>query len=244
MATQRELIYTVKNILRGGQITDDDTITDRQVAFLIDAARATLLRQQYNKGQNLSDNNIQTVPCMAVEQVDTSFMPGFPSNCTVYKTINPLPKPIESKGKDLITGITSPVLGSLSYEYIPYSRLPYAGFTKFKRPMVTVFNRYVYMIDAPYTINIAISGVFEEPNELSTYNDCEGQPCFDWDTEYPMSSHMIDAAIKMAVQNLSLTIRTLADRTNTGAHELESQLNSNVGGKFGAAQSSSKSSGS
>lgn len=243
MATQRELIYTVKNILRGGQVVDDDTITDRQVAFLIDAARSTLLRQQYNKGQNLSDNNVQTVPCMSVEQIDTSLMPGFPSNCTTYKTVNPLPKPIESKGKDLITGISAPILGGLTYEYIPYSRLPYATYTKFKRPMVTIFNRYLYLFDAPYTLNIAVTGVFEEPNELSSYNDCEGQPCFDWDTEYPMSAHLVDPAVKMVVQNLSMTLRTLADRTNTGAHELESQLNSNVGGKYGAAQqSSSKSS--
>lgn len=242
MATQRELIYSVKNILRGGQITDDDAITDRQVAFLIDAARATLLRQQYNKGQNLSDNNIQTVPCMGVEQVDTSLMPGFPSQCTVYKTTNPLPKPIESKGKDLITGISAPIIGGLTYEYIPYARLPYASFTRFKRPMVTIFNRYLYLIDAPYTLNIAVTGVFENPNELSEYNDCEGQPCFNWDTEYPMSSHLVEAAVKMVADMLTFSVRTLADRTNTGAHELESQLNSNIGGKYGAAQSSSKSS--
>jgi len=240
MATQRELIYSVKNILRGGQITDDDSITDRQVAFLIDATRATLLRQQYNKGQNLSDNNIQTVPCMGVEQVDTSLMPGFPSQCTVYKTINPLPKPIESKGKDLIIGISAPIIGGLTYEYIPYARLPYATFTRFKRPMVTIFNRYLYLIDAPYTLNIAVSGVFENPNELSEYNDCEGQPCFDWDTDYPMSSHLVEAAVKMVTDLLTFSVRTLADRTNTGAHELESQLNSNIGGKYGASQSSSK----
>ena len=59
MATQRELIQSVKNILRGGIQADDDAISDRQIAFLIDAARATLLRQQYNKGQNLSENNIK-----------------------------------------------------------------------------------------------------------------------------------------------------------------------------------------
>lgn len=243
MATQREIIYSVKNILRGGQIADDDAITDRQVAFLIDSVRATLLRQQYNKGQNLSDNNIQTVPCMSVEEVDTSLMPGFPSNCTVYKTSSPIPKAIESKGKDLITGISAPLLGAITYEYIPYARLPYARSTRFKRPMVTVFNRYLYLIDSPFTINIAVSGVFEEPNELSTYNNCDGQPCFDWDTEYPMSSHLVDPAIRMVVEMLSFSVRTYADRTNTGNHELETQFNSNLAGKLGSVTNkSSKSS--
>ena len=240
MATQREIIYTIKNILRGGLISDDDRITDRQVAFMIDNVRAVLLRQQYNKGQNLSDNNIQTIPCMEVTQVDTSFMQDFPSGCTVYKTVLPLPKPIESKGKDLITGITGPQLGSITFDYIPYARLPYATFTRFKRPLVTLFNNHLYLINSDFTMNIAVSGVFEQPNSLAEYNNCEGLPCFDWDTQYPMSSHLIDSVIRMVIDELALTLKTYQDRTNSGASELETQFNSNVTGKLGAATTSSK----
>jgi hypothetical protein len=240
MATQRELIYSVKNILRGGQITDDDAITDRQVAFLIDGARAVLLRQQYNKGQNISDNNIQAITCLEMTQVDSAFMSDFPSGCIVQKSVRQLPKMIESKGKDLLTGITGPNLGAFTYEYIPYARLPYASFTRFKRPLASLFNGHLYLINAPFTYNVTVTAVFEQPNEIAEYDSCTGTPCFDWDSQYPMSSHLIDPVIKMVVEELSLTIRVFADRTNTGAHELESQLNTNIAGKIAGAMSSSK----
>jgi hypothetical protein len=227
MSTQREIIYSVRNVLRAGVTTDDDAITDRQIAFLIDATRASLLRQQYNKGQNLSDNNIQTIPCMQVELVDASLMPDVPSNCKVYKTTLTVPKFIESKGKDLITGISGPKIGALGYDLIPYTRLPYAASTMFPRPKVTIFNNYIYLIDAPFTMNIAVSGVFEKPSELEEYNNCEGSPCFSFDSNYPMSAHLIDPVIKMVVEQLTLTLKVPTDRTNSGAHELESQLNSN-----------------
>lgn len=233
MATQRELIYTVKSILRGGLITDDDKISDRQVAFLIDGARAALLRQQYNKGQSLSDNNVQHIKCMELESTDTSFLSGIPLDCQVYKTKNPLPKPIEAKGKDIITSISVPEFGGATYEFIPYTRLPYARNTRFRRPLAALFNSYIYILDAPYTNIISVAGIFEQPNALSDaiYDDCEGNTCYTWDSLYPMSSHLIDPAIKMVVEELTLTLKVNQDRTNSGNQAMESQMRSEESGK-------------
>lgn len=230
MATQRELIYTVKSIIRAGLITDDDKISDRQVAFLIDAARASLLRQQINKGQSLSDNNVQTIKCLGLESVDTGFDPNFQMDCRVYKTIQQLPKPIEGKNKDLITAITPTAFGSFGYEFIPYSRVPYATYTRFKRPFATLFNSYIYLIDAPYTESISVSGIFEQPNDLADHDDCEGNTCYDWDSNYPMSSHLIDPTIKMVVEELSLTLKVPVDKTNSGNQALEPQSKTQEGG--------------
>lgn len=230
MATQRELIYTIKSIIRAGLISDDDKISDRQVAFLIDAGRATLLRQQINKGQSLSDNNVQTIKCLALESVDTGFDPNFQMDCKVYKTIQQLPKPIEGKNKDLITGITPTAFGGFGYEFIPYTRVPYATYTRFKRPFATLFNSYIYIIDAPYTESISVSGIFEQPNDLANYDDCEGNVCYDWDSNYPMSSHLIDPAIKMVVEELSLTLKVPVDKTNSGNQALEQQTKTQEGG--------------
>jgi len=230
MATQREIIFTVKSIIRAGLISDDDKISDRQVAFLIDGARATLLRQQINKGQSLSNNNVQTIKCLNLESVDTGFAPNFQMDCKVYKTVQQLPKPIEGKNKDLITSINPTAFGGFGYEFIPYSRVPYVTYTRFKRPFVTLFNSYIYLIDAPYTENISVSGIFEQPNEITNYDDCEGNVCYDWDSVYPMSSHLIDPAIKMVVEELSLTLKVPIDRTNSGNQALESQTKTQEGG--------------
>lgn len=232
MATQRELIYSVKSILRGGLITDDDKISDRLVAFLIDGARAALLRQQYNKGQSLSENNLQHIKCMQLESVDTSFSPEFNLDCKVYKTVNTIPKPIEAKGKDLIVNISVPEFGGASYEFIPYTRLPYARATRFKRPLAVLFNNYIYVVDAPYSEIISVTGIFEQPNALSdaAYDDCEGGVCFDWDSTYPMSSHLIDPCVKMVVEELTLSLKVQQDKTNSGNQAMESQTKSQEGG--------------
>lgn len=230
MATQRELIYTVKSILRGGLITDDDKISDRQVAFLIDAARAALLRQQVNKGQSLSENNIQHIKCMPLESVDTAYDTTFSLDCKVYKTQQTLPKPIEAKGNDLITAIGVPEFGGMSYEFIPYARLPYARSTRFKRPLAVLYNSYIYLVDAPYTEIISVAGIFEQPNDLSDYDDCAGGVCFDWDSNYPMSSHLVDPCIKMVVEELTLTLKVPQDRTNSANQAMESQNKSQEGG--------------
>jgi len=231
MPTQRELIYTIKTILRCGLITDDDKLSDRQIAFLIDSSRAILLRQQYNKGQSLSDNNIQHVHCMTVEETDTSFNPRYSVDCKVYKTVEPVPKPIEAKGRDLITGIGGSEFGGFSYEFIPYARLPYASNTRFKRPLAVLYNSYIYLIDAPYTKTISVSGIFEQPNSLSDYNDCSGNTCFDWDSVYPLSSHLIDPVIKMVVEELTLVLKVPQDRTNSGNQAVEPQAKTQEGGQ-------------
>lgn len=230
MATQREIIYAIKSILRGGLISDDDKISDRQVAFHIDAVRALLLRQQYNKGQSLSENNLQHLLCMPIQSVDTSFDPNFNLDCEVYKTVTPIPKPIEAKGRDLITSIRAPEFGGFTYEFIPYTRLPYARNTRFKRPLAVMFNSYIYILDAPYTEQISISGIFEQPNELAEYDDCAGNQCFTWDNVYPVSSHLVDPIIKMVVEELTLSLKVMQDRTNNGNQVLEPQTKTEESG--------------
>lgn len=221
MATNRELIYQIKSVLLGGLITDDAKLSDRQVAFTIDAVRATLLRQSYDRGQSLSDNHIQHIKCLSVEQVDSSFDSSFPTDCIVYKTTVQIPKPIESKYKDLITSVGPSEFGSIGYELIPYNRVPYVTATRFKRPFAVLFNQYIYLIDAPFTPQINVSGVFEQPNDLSGYTDCSGTTCFDWDSPYPLSSHLIDPLVKMCIDQLAPESRVLVDKTNDSNQKLE-----------------------
>ena len=231
MATQRELIYAVKSILRGGLITDDDKISDRLVAFLIDGARAILLRQQFNKGQSISENSIQHVKCVGLESVDTSYDPEFNLDCKVFRTIKELPKFIEGKNKDLITNIQASEFGGMSFEYVSYARLPYARHTKFKRPLAVLYNNRIYLVDAPYIEQISISGVFEQPNDLSSFDDCENASCFSWDMEYPMSSHLVDPCVKMVVEELTLSLKVQQDRTNNANQGMDPQTKTQEGGQ-------------
>lgn len=231
MATQREIIYSVKNILRGGLITDDDRLSDRQIAFLIDGARAVLLRQQYDKGQLMSENNIQHLQCVPVTSTDTAFNDvDFPSDCRVYRSNARIPRPIEAKGKDLIMSITSAEFGGFTYEVVPYTRIPYMQYTRFKRPAAVLYNGYIYLVNAPYTEQISVSGIFENPNDLASFDSCSTRVCFDWDTPYPVSSHLIDPIIKMVTEELTLMLKVQVDKTNNANEGLEPQTKTEEGG--------------
>lgn len=221
MATQREIIYSVRRILRAGKLIDDDTITDRQVAFLCDALRATLLRQQYDKGQSLSENHIQYIKCLSLESVDTAFSSSMPSDCTVYRTVLEIPTPIETKQKDLITHVMPNEFLSINYDFVPFARIPYVDFTRFKTTMATRFQNRIYLINAPYTEKITVGGVWEKPNALSNYSDCSGSTCFSWDSPYPLSSHLIDPLIKMVTDELLITLKVPIDSTNDGTFKQE-----------------------
>ena len=220
MATQRQLIYTTRTILRNGSIIDDDKLTDRQIAFIHDSIRALLLRRQYDKGQSLSDNHIQHLQCLPLEAVETSFIPGLSLDCKVYRT-SELPSFIESKQKDLITNVSPPEFNSTGYDLVPYARLPYATSSKFKLPLATLYNGRIYIINAPYTTKINVSGVFETPNDLSEYNNCSGTTCYDWDSDYPLSAHLIDDLIKLSLVELQGTLQVPIDKVNDSAQSLQ-----------------------
>ncbi len=220
MATQRQLIYTTRTILRSGSNIDDDKLTDRQIAFIHDNIRALLLRRQYDKGQSLSDNHIQHLQCLPLQAVDTSFIPGVALGCKVYRTSN-LPSFIESKQKDLITNVSPSEFNSVGYDLVPYARLPYATSTKFKLPLATLYNGRIYIINAPYTTKINVSGVFETPNDLSGYSDCSGTVCYDWDNDYPLSAHLIDDLIKLSIDELKLTLQVPIDKVNDSTQSLQ-----------------------
>ena len=54
MATIKEIVYDIKNIVRGGLQSDDEMISDRQIEFQINSIRAQLIRQDINKRRSIS----------------------------------------------------------------------------------------------------------------------------------------------------------------------------------------------
>lgn len=69
MSTYRELIVMVADLAK--QVSDDDTLTYRHIAFLLNIYRAYLLKQKYlNKAQEIPSSNYQTI-CAKVEPTNS-----------------------------------------------------------------------------------------------------------------------------------------------------------------------------
>ena len=72
MATIKEIVYDLKNIIRGGLQSDDEMISDRQIEFQINSLRAQFIRQDINKRRTVSDNIKQIIPYLMMESVPAS----------------------------------------------------------------------------------------------------------------------------------------------------------------------------
>ena len=120
MATLKEIVYDIKNIVRGGMQSDDEIISDRQIEFQIHSLRAQFIRQDINKRRSISDNIKQIITCLKVEAVKGSTC-GLSDDIIIVRSKEKVPNPIETSHSDLITaigptGILSVKLGTLKVE--------------------------------------------------------------------------------------------------------------------------------
>lgn len=227
MATLNQIVYDLRNTLRGGAlVSDDDPISDRQLEFWITNSRATLIRQQIDKGQSLSENVIQTLGCVEVEQVDASINPDIPSGCFIVRTKERLPTFIESKEEDMLLKVSTPRLGAIPFSIHPKAAQPYTSYNPFGKKVAKAYlnEGYLYIENTEYIDSISISGIFEDPREWSSFNDCSGSPCFSADSRYPISNYMLDTLKRLiADTNFKFLVRPASDNINNASHDAPTQ---------------------
>lgn len=207
MATSlNELVYDIINLARGGTASDDDRVSNRQVEFWIASTRSLLIRQDVNKKRSISENVIQSIPSIEVFTVDASSDYGINNklvNCSVKRTIDVLPKPVESDNRDLILSVGSLNILNSEYSLVSESRAKFAGNTRWVKNIVKCFRRgsYLYVINDPLVKYINVRGVFENPMDLARFKDSNGNPLITRDSEYPISKWMIEMLKQLALQS-------------------------------------------
>lgn len=229
MATLAQHTYNLLNMVRGGVLSDDETISYMQVQFWIHNTRALLIRQDIQKGRSISGNIVQILPCLDVDVVDASTCPcSLPIGCTILRTRNRVPKPIETDVKDLITKITPIGVMDRPYTFINSSRAPFTGYNKYAKsnPKAFYLDGYIWIINAIPVEKITVYGVFEDPTVLKDYVDCSGDPCYSDDTEYPMSTWMAPMMEKLIMENnFKITVGSAIDQTGNAKSDIDPVVN-------------------
>lgn len=204
MPTLDELVYSTLETVYGGKISDDSTISLELVQFFWLNNRSKLIREDQGKGRSLSNNIVQTLPCVPVIEVDASECCDIQTGCTMYRTEEPLPKFIELYQKDLITKVSGVDVMAKGWNIIPYHRALYAGSSRWTKDTTKVFlkNNYIYIMNPPAVLSkISISGVFEDPRDAAQFANCEGTPCYNDEMEFPISTWMIPIIQDMILKN-------------------------------------------
>lgn len=205
--TLNEISYDILSNLEGTtRISDDSDFSLEQISFKINTTRAFLIRQDQAKGRSLSDNIMQTIPCMEVIKVNASECCGITSPCELYRTKLQVPVPIEVYQKDLIVRVSGVDITGPSWNFVSLAHIPWAGVSKWTKGTTKWFvkDRYIYILNPPGVKKISVTGVFEDPRALENYPTCSGNPCYSSDVNsYPISGYMLPTLKQLILEDLT-----------------------------------------
>ena len=226
MATIKELIYDIKNIIRGGIQSDDEIISDRQIEFQINSIRAQFIRQDINKRRSVSDNIKQIIHCLDLEKVSSNTC-GLSSDIKILRSKMKIPNPIETSHSDLITAIGPTGVLSTNFHMIPYNRAPWAGNNRYTKNMTFAFllDNFVYVFgpESLHLEKVKLEGVFQNPREISEFTDSEGNLSYDPELhDYPLSTSMADLIKQqMLTQNMQPLVQGFTDVSNNAKSDVQ-----------------------
>ena len=221
-----DLISTIKGSAR---FSDDNTISISQIEYLVINNRSLLIRRDLTKGRAISDNITQILPCIPVIQVDSSECScNVPSDCTILRTKDKMPTPIEIYNQDLITRVSGVDVQGRGWSIISYARASVSGLNSWtaKSPKAFFHNGYIYIINAPIVKYISVSLVAEDPREASVLSTCSGAPCYTNDMDFPISNYMLPLLKEMILKDLKIEVSVPSDFKGDERNKTEPQSNS------------------
>jgi len=207
MTTLSQLIYDLW-MAQSPDISDDSIVDERVIKFWIHNQRALWLRNDFNKNREIDDNVIQDLGAVPVIIDDRVWDNSYIQDKKILRTNVKIPVTIERYDGPTLTRIGALDIGVRPFKLIDYTRLPFVGNGKFNKLEIFTFllNGYIYIVshkDNPITKVIKyinVRGVFENPEEVSTFNTLNGTPCYTDESPYPVNKWMIeymkDAIIK------------------------------------------------
>lgn len=196
--TYRELIYMILDQAR--LVTDDISLNEEHVLFLLDNVRNLLLAQKYKtiKTEVLEDN-YQTL-CLDLEEVESSPCEGMYIRSKVK-----LPDRLKI-GNDIVSPYN--YYGGINISLVPRERMRYAGKNKFLQNIIYCSfgpDGYLYFKSNnpqfQYLSKVKLTAVFSNTVEASKY-ECD-RDCNLLDRDYPFEEdlvpNLIDAIVKTMV---------------------------------------------
>ena len=215
--TLNEIAYNLLNLVRGGRSNHDEHISLAQIKFNIKHYRAVFIRRDYAKNGFTSRHIEQDLGCVHLEPVDATKCCNLPSTCIVYKSVKAIPKTIRYNFEEAITYVgditgidTIPLINSNMVQFLPHDK--YTN-KKYKAYMINDF-LYIYNASGLETINVR--GVFENPADVSKFDECSTGNCYNEDSsEFPLPMDMLNL-INQGILNgeLKLLGTTISDTTN------------------------------
>ena len=143
------------------------------------------IRRDYTRNGFVSRHVEQDLGCIKLQRVDATKCCSLPSECIVSQGVDSIPKTIRYNFEEAISHVgdvtgtgTIPMVNSNTVQWLPFDR-----YTKGKMKAYMIED-YLYVYNAEGLEAINIRGVFEDPQDVSKFDECEKGGCYD-DSRHP-----------------------------------------------------------
>lgn len=219
--TANEIIYEIYEDLN---INSDDTNVDKRLILQkINTQRELWITNEMNKNfRMIPPALIQDIGCIPLEQVSSEDCCETQSDCFFMRTSIEIPAPINLHRELMFTRIGPRDKKQKEFTFISYDRVPYVGFGRFNHSGVYSFwlNNRVYLMSRNDSIvlfeGINVMGVFPEPENVVNLGLCEDEPCWTFDSQYPIYRKLWAYMKPQIVQELLPKMTIPQDNVNDG----------------------------
>ena len=232
MKTQ-ELIQRIQSLYSKGAQSNSSRLMSRQIYSVMLSVRSTLLFNKINKKQFISLWNYATLPCVELELVPQNECPCVPApGCTILRSKNKLPKPLNSIGKYMINSVTS-VDGQIIFNEVSYLRKNWRKYDKYTstKPDYFIKDDYLYISVTRKIKAVTVVMLVYDPYEALSYpSQCSKEticPPSIFDMDFSIDEDLVKTLIEMTAQELFTFFTPREDRANDGVDNPDA----NVGGQ-------------
>lgn len=218
-----EGIQRVQSMYSRGLQSKDSRLTTRHIYSALCSGRATLIQQQIDKGQKLSEWSYTVLPCVELISVPNYECPCVPENgCRILRTKYKLPQVITSIDNHLIevTDITGADIGYSESTLSTYKYNKGAKYTS-GNPKFIIHNEYGYITVKKMLKAIMIKGPFADVIAAALYPslcECVECPCIDiMQITFPIDSRLETALIQLANNECILMFKQMSEDRNANA---------------------------
>jgi hypothetical protein len=222
--TLNQIAYGLLEEIRKN-VSDDTDIDLRQIKDAIHDARATLLKQKFDKNLRVIDDVFtQTLNALEIEAVDSSVHSTITSGRYFFRTVKEIPPTIERRNYEgTFTRVGPADKLAVQYNLVSYDRALYSGNGRFNKDMIFAFlhNNKIHLISNSGAFHkavqfINVEGVFQNPEEVARFMDSSGDSLTFSDKAYPISRNMRGTIEQMLRQKFGIAAQAPTDKVNDG----------------------------
>ena len=209
--TNRDAIYQVKGLLedRTGERPYIKRLSNRMILKALKDARASVTQTQRINNSKVEINkfSLQTLPCVAMEEVDkTRGIPCIPRSGKYWTRAKfPIPKVIGNK----ITSVSS-IDGSSIFSFSDWDKLKYKVNSRFKAQNDSGYftlkseedGVHLY-VENKEILAVSVTALFTDPYEVKSFPLCDSEPeaiCDPLEDEFVVEMELLPLIMSQAVE--------------------------------------------